>query len=60
MSLVGCHVGGAQAMLRMYKERMSKRVPLFTNECQDEMVPSQMILAESSVKLEACEQLMYR
>ena len=24
------------------------------------MVPSQMVLAESSVKLEACEQLMYR
>ena len=60
VSLVGCHVGGAQAMLRMYKERMSKRVPLFTVERQDEMVPSQMILAESAVKLEACEQLMYR
>ena len=60
ISLVGCHIGGAQAMLRMYKERMRQRVPLFTVERQDEMVPSQMILAESSVKLEACEQLMYR
>ena len=39
VSLVGCHVGGAQAMLKMYKERMRKRVPLFTVERQDEMVP---------------------
>jgi 3-hydroxy-9,10-secoandrosta-1,3,5(10)-triene-9,17-dione monooxygenase len=60
ISLAGCHIGAAQAMLKMFKGRMKERVPLFTNERQDAMVPSQMILSESSVQLDACEQLMFR
>lgn len=60
VSLIGCNLGAAQAMVNLFQERMKTRVPLFTQERQDDMVSSQVLLAESSVRLDASEKLMYR
>lgn len=59
LSLMGCSVGGAQAMVGFFSDGMQKRVPMFTVERQDQMVHSQMLLAENAVRLDACERLLY-
>ncbi len=59
LSLMGCPVGGAQAMVDLFRDIMQKRVPTFTVERQDQMVHSQMLVAENSVRLDACEHLLY-
>ena len=60
LSLMGCYLGGAQGIRRLFHENMRKRVPTFTTERQDQMGYSQMILAESAVRLDACERLIYQ
>ena len=59
LSLMGCSVGGAQGMVRLQTERMKTRVPTFTTERQDQMVYSQVVLAHSAVRVDACEQMLY-
>ena len=60
LSLMGVPLGGAQAINRLFNQNVRKRVPTFTVERQDQMVHSQMVLAESAVRLDGCERLLYR
>ena len=53
-------IGGPQGMVRLFKQRMHERVPLFTNERQDEMVASQILLADCATRTAAQQALAYR
>lgn len=60
IALAPTNVGGAQGMLAAFGERMRARTPLFSAQRQDALVTSQVLLAESAVRVDAMEQLMYR
>ena len=59
LSLMGCSVGGAQGMLTLMTERMTSRTPTFTADRQDTLGYSQIVLADSAVRITACEHLLY-
>ena len=52
-------LGGVCGMLSKFRERIQTRVPLFTDQKQNEMVTSQVLLAECKVRVDAIEQLCY-
>ncbi|MBV1906980.1 MAG: hypothetical protein KUG75_12960 [Pseudomonadales bacterium] len=53
-------LGGVTGMISRFRERIQTRVPLFTDQKQNEMVTSQVLLAECKVRVDAIEQLCYR
>ena len=59
VALMGTHVGGGQAAVRLFGDVMRRRVPTFTAERQDQMAYSQVQLAHNAVRLDACERLLY-
>ena len=60
IAIVTPSLGGVTGILKSFHERMRSRVPLFTDESQNDMVTSQVLLAESSVRVEAIRLLLYR
>jgi len=60
IAIVTPSLGGVTGILNSFKERMRSRVPLFTDESQNDMVTSQVLLAEASVRVEAIRLLLYR
>ncbi|MGH7878037.1 MAG: acyl-CoA dehydrogenase family protein [Candidatus Binataceae bacterium] len=59
ISLVPPSLGGAQAVAQRFREAAKLRAPLFQNR-QAELVYSQTVLAESMLRLETLEQMLYR